>query len=954
MSLPNPIFEPSLAPADDVRAAWNALPLSERLRYCDRAEGRLEFIKDYQLQLSARTAFKRSAINATPMGGGKTLQALMHAFAIDARRTFVVLPTRLFNTWRDECARVQIPCRIIRDASDAKDVRRLLWERRKAGVVISDIEVYLISWEWLCLGGDSNRAFDPWYATLPLDNYAREAIAFIARATTAVPVPLSDEQGPRSVYFQLLRNRLFYNGEGAPTSIQPSTPTCSGMREFFANLDREGANKLIEEASAHYLNLTAPIGAADAGNATNDDLRRIFSDLTATSGTRLVTFLERFLDILVAQNEASKAAKAEGKLPPLPLIDPAPLWASNDRRDDVNDVRKQIPSFEKFAVRLLCEAHSVEHIAGAVRQMGIPLRKGAPYRYEAHHANCPQCDSASPVWRGNHCRNPQCKYEPRAYRRTPLVTRVKRGPTDHAIFNGEKTSNATSPGYKVLPNCDLLIVEEFHKAVSLETLHGLAIFNIKARERLLLSGTICRNYITELKPALALVHDAHSPEFPYAAHDMADFNDRFETHEVTVDVMHGGRRRIHARTRIPEASNVNALRRNLIGRLVTVDEEVINSEWKLPPTPERTVPFPLLDHEVERYDQALRGIIEWRASLERIITDPTQPGPARLAASRELLHGARSRVDLLSAIVNGPSKVEAIVRWIREEAYRANQRVMVVCRSRQLFRAIQQRFTEERFSFEALDEKVSNEDRHEFLDNFRDGGRKILLTRIKLVCEGFNQLVCVNRTLMAEVERNVSDNRQLPKRMNRPGQKKPVRLDFLVARLPNGEASLDEIEIRRFMRKDRAIREITSTQARFAGTAALLQRTQEARGLSVVLDDLAKRVKSETVDVEVSRADSTTSATNTDAASPARVQLPPEDAPPPLVETSTSMSTVGITIPMVPETPAESPTHDFSDGFLVDMTSCTSTPPQPANKTPRKRTPIVSAPRGTELTLFDL
>ena len=64
-----------------------------------------------------------------------------------------------------------------------------------------------------------------------------------------------------------------------------------------------------------------------------------------------------------------------------------------------------------------------------------------------------------------------------------------------------------------------------------------------------------------------------------------------------------------------------------------------------------------------------------------------------------------------------------------------------------------------------------------------------------------------------------------------------------------GAASIDEIEIRRFLRKERAIREVTSDRARFRTAAAVLRAAQESRGLIHVLNDLAAKVIS-TFEVE--------------------------------------------------------------------------------------------------------
>lgn len=813
---------------------FSGLPAEVRAHYFDRAEGRFD-IKTYQLESTALTALKESAINGTAMGGGKTRMALMHAYATKSKRTFVTLPVRLMSTWRDECAALNIPCFQIRTSSDARRVRRLFWERRQNKQEVKEFEVYLISWEWLCLGGNSNKAYDPWYASMSITGMGQTAVEVLERVAAD---PLFNQTGGYN-RDAIIKAFLASLTKDLLSTIEPIAERC--YEDIQAEkAEKENRLQSFKNAAAVLRPVRSPIEIDSSEELSDQDEAKITESLESMKGPDVIKSLMVMLTIAADHNDQCKVAREMKEPSPMALVDFSPLYTSVEK--ETKDGSVTTPTYR---VKVLCETETVKKFVDQLRKDGFPISKGQPYRYEAHHSNCPKCDAAVPMWRGDHCR--ECHYDPRCYRRKPVVQVVRSKQQPHGeIFVGKKASNESFPGYKLLPKTDLLIVEEFHKAVSLRTHHGKALFNLDADRSLLLSGTICRNYITELQPALAMVHDQNSPEFPYARHDLSDFDERFSSFVMTNRMSYsrtGRLRNIRSRRQIPEASNVNALRRLLAGRLVAVDESIINAQWNLTDTPESTAAFNLLPGEAELYNETLSDVLSWRDRLLHAMEHGTRD--ERLAAQRALLRGARNRIDLVTAIVNGPSKIIAAVDWVRRECYQHSHRAMVVCRSVDLYKRLEKAFREAGFSFDALDDKVSNDDRHEFLDNFRDGGKKILLTRIKLVCEGFNQLVCVNRTLMCEVERNVSDNRQLAKRMNRPGQTKQIRLDYLVARLPNGVASVDEVEIRHFIRKDRAIKEITSSQARFRGAAQLLQSAQEKRGLLVVLDDLANRVISE-------------------------------------------------------------------------------------------------------------
>ena len=778
-------------PAADAEFVWHNLPPEVRARYYDKAEGRLAFIKPYQLETAAITAFKKSAINGSVMGAGKTIMAIMHAFAIKAYRTAIILPTRLMRTWEEECARLKVQCRRIEHAGDAHEVSKLFYNRRQSGFKPPEPEIYLISWEWLCLGGEANRAYDPWHAAMKLTDAGVAAFEYITHRVPGPPTLPDSTTSPRDDGTR--RSRLVRCGEFLTRDI--TAESAATIRDLARDADRD------------YL----------AHNPT----------IAPHTYTPLAPLVESFLELALKQRAQAEAERAANGITSMPAVDlSTPFVDEGDH--------------SRIVMKVLCESASCEKPVEALRAAGIPIRTGQSYGYEAHHATCPHCASAAPLWRGNHCRNADCGYEPRAYRKKPRVEpRYNRAKKTRVVFRGDKASSASFPGYKLLPKFDLKIVEEFHKAVSLTTIHGRAIFDVDADHTLLLSGTICRSYIHELEPALALVHDSNSPEFPYARHDLSDFRERFTTTE-TRTVIRGRRRTIQSRSVIPEASNINALRRLLHGRLCVVDEATVNAEWSLRPTPEATIHFPLGPAEEEAYRNTLNGVLNWREQV-MALANSTNP-EERSAGQRALTRGVRNRIDLLAAICNGESKVRAAIEWARRECLIHQQRGIVLCRSVQLFKALARALKSSGIPFVQLDETTPNEDRHDVLNEFRDSATPLLLTRIKLVCEGFNQLTCTSRMLFCEVERAPSDNRQMLKRFNRPGQTRTVRADYLAARLANGAASIDEIEIRRFLRKERAIREVTSDRARFRTAAAVLRAAQESRGLIHVLNDLAAKV----------------------------------------------------------------------------------------------------------------
>ena len=119
-----------LAPVvdDPMQQAWTSLSASERARFLDRAEGRLEEIKPYQLSIAALTAFAGSAINGSGMGAGKTFMAIFHAFLLNVRYVALIMPRRLFPTWLRALQQLKMEAVTIESAPDARHLSARIYK----------------------------------------------------------------------------------------------------------------------------------------------------------------------------------------------------------------------------------------------------------------------------------------------------------------------------------------------------------------------------------------------------------------------------------------------------------------------------------------------------------------------------------------------------------------------------------------------------------------------------------------------------------------------------------------------------------------------------------------------------------------------------------------------------------------------------------------------------------
>ncbi len=854
-------LEPTSSSPDKsaLRALWENLPAEVRNHYLNAAEGRLDSIKNYQLSIPALTAFKESAINGTGMGGGKTLMAIFHAFLIRARYVAVILPRKAFDTWKLEIARVNLECLTINGSADARALRKRIYDEKQRGEYPREPVFCLISKEWLCLGGLANTPFDPWTAFLKLDAAASAAVLWL--------------------YGRINRN------EGEPDKLALiSRLGAARTTKFFEELTREKAGECLEAAAAR-----------DLANARDQNPAVTPEEAT----TPLRNALSTLFDLALEDNERRRKAYDANEAIPTRQYDWRMIAGRNTNENDDTEEDDSKARVYHAKLGVVCEQYTSENEAIALRKRGVGIRKGQSYLYQAHVLACPSCSAVAPEWTGLSCKNPKCRHVPRCYRSEPRsTTHINRDAKQREEFRGQEVSCRSYPGYKLLPKFSLKMVDEFHEGVSLTTIHGTAMFDVEARDTLLLSGTIVRTHLTELEPSLAMVHDQNSPEFPYSRFAFSDFRERFNTEEVTMRSI-GTRRVLLNRRRVPEASNLSYLRKLLASRHAAVDQDVIDREWNLPRPPERAVNYTIPSDLWSQYQGVLQNVLGWREAL--VARMGTQIAHERQSASNELMRGARSRVDLLSSVLN-TAKVPVILDWVRNELLAQNRRGVVVVRSVPLFKALVKALTKAGIPFRAVDESVSAEERHDVLTEFAESGCPLCVSRLKLINSVYNQLVCCTRLLLAQVEASPALNRQMIRRLSRPGQtSNDVRVDYLIGLLPTRVASVDEIEINRFLRRERAIKEVTGNRPRFRVASMIYEAATESRGAVQVLEDLASSIASEYV--------------------PKPIELPQMAA----VDESREAEPATATNTPVRESPAATPGELPMDGLLGTTTAPTYT-----------------------------
>ena len=278
----------------------------------------------------------------------------------------------------------------------------------------------------------------------------------------------------------------------------------------------------------------------------------------------------------------------------------------------------------------------------------IPIKK-----FSAVISHCPVCRAEPPSWlESGSCLT--CGHHHRSHRRGQRTVRTNKMMSMRELrargifttaplpsnfcFTSTKNSSLQYPAYKLLGRkFGTKIVDEVHTQAGFNTLHGQAIQNIRTNHTMILSGTLCRTYITEIEPLLCLLHPLASGQFPHAPWDMEHFREQFSTHEkenVRLSYQRDGQdlniqgntnRGRNFRKTVPEASNLTRLSAFIHGVHAYAEEHEIQNAWNLAKPRERLIPVTL---EPKTQEQQNQWVSELRSLYEAHIQPLQPPNPA--------------------------------------------------------------------------------------------------------------------------------------------------------------------------------------------------------------------------------------------------------------------------------------------------------------------------------------
>jgi len=439
---------------------------------------------------------------------------------------------------------------------------------------------------------------------------------------------------------------------------------------------------------------------------------------------------------------------------------------------------------------------------------------------------CPECDHTAPA---------QVTPHKEEGINMSFIDELLEGTKGKSTTRAKLKSFNAFPAYKRIGGIfGAKAIDEVHLLANFNSQRGLAVFGIKTKETWVASGTIARGYVTDLEASLCHVHGANTPIFPFYpwGNGREGFREQFVTERVKSIVTNkDADKKKTSFSPMPEASNLNRLRRMLNCVTTTVGDSIMEKEWKLPAIKRTYEEIWLNEANQTRYLQELTNIKSWFSG----------------ASDVERHRGALQKLWNLRLICDGEEKEQVIekyvIRWLKE-----GHKFILTASTMAQYRKLKAIVDRNKVKYLAIDEKVPADKRDEVTAGFSDPTIQALISRTKLINVGLNTLVHADRLLICSLEYSPDTLRQMEKRICRPGQlSKDLQVIYPIVRM-KPKSSVEEKMLKLVLEKELAVKEMMEGKVRWQSAAELLEAAREKKGAAKVLHDVTSEDTETTVD----------------------------------------------------------------------------------------------------------
>jgi len=439
------------------------------------------------------------------------------------------------------------------------------------------------------------------------------------------------------------------------------------------------------------------------------------------------------------------------------------------------------------------------------------------HKYEVMHKQCPKCEATTnDGWTGKTCG--ECGYIAYSYGHN----------------EGERSIDQY-PAYKRINKLFPCVITDESQNFANRSLRGEAVRSIMAKSRIALTGTIMRNYVSDVFLNLGWLMGYENPVFYFKRGDVQRFMNEFGSYEYVskeylaeMEDASTRKRKSGRKKLLPAVSNLNRFWRLIspftVRRLTEDIDELAAIDR------ERQIEVLPLDKE---HAQLYNEYQAWaKDSINRELLKKGEREVnmgiisralwklrfvASVPVTTKLLDDGIPEYPNKTLKGNEWNKIRRLVEILTEKKD-SGEKSIIFSGLRPLQQYTNQYLTEKGFQVKYMPASVQTKDRFKHIQDFSENDYDVLVTGSDVLNRGYT-ITAANNVIFLDLQYTPEITDQAEKRVIRKGQEKEVKLIYL---LSQGTIDVDMQEAN--IQKRDAIKHAIDKKAVYADTAQLLKQ----------------------------------------------------------------------------------------------------------------------------------
>ena len=441
------------------------------------------------------------------------------------------------------------------------------------------------------------------------------------------------------------------------------------------------------------------------------------------------------------------------------------------------------------------------------------------HSYEIMNKICPKCGATyDEGWTGKYCNS--CNYTAYTY-----GTNKK----------GDKGYNQY-PAYKRIKKLFSCVITDESQNFANRSLRGEASRAINSKSKVMLTGTIMKNYITDVFLNFGWLLGYGNPVFYYNRKDIKKFIEEFGSYEMITEEYIGEMKNASRRNRkqgkkklLPEVSNLNRFWR-MISPFTVRRKSLDIKELKDIKRTREIIYLPMCEehrHQYDSYYNWAKEIIDYETSkdsseinmgviskcLWTLRFSATFPRYTKLSETSELLGNSMPNIKFSSLEWNKLTKLLEIVK----DRIEKKEKILIFSGLREMQVYMYEYLLAKGIKTKYVGSSVKTSKRFDEITDF-EKNYDVLVTGSNVLNRGYS-ILGANNVIFTDLQYTPEVTDQAEFRVIRPGQQKDVNIYYLLS-----EETIDEDMERINYLKRQAINQAIDKEARFKSTEEIIKQ----------------------------------------------------------------------------------------------------------------------------------